>query len=214
MKNRKQKIITFITISLLLIITIILKIAFYTPPLLDRGKRNIAEKTVDFLHFSWHFTKASVYKDILKNESSAGKASQKATWYDKNYLAKTFGLNQEDSVMILKVYGENLITWNKWEHAAKAFTKAADSSPNDPLCYYYLGLCQINLKKFDDASGSFEKAVAIKPDFADAYYQLGRIAENKKEWDKAKALFESALNLLPNHLDSLKSLQRIAENIH
>lgn len=214
-KNKKKsQFITSAIILLLLLLAFFGKLAFYTPPLLDSGGRNIAEKITDFLYFSWHFTKASIYKDILKNKNKAEKDAEKAAWYDRKYLVKKFNLNGESPTEALKVYGENLITWNKWKTAASAFSKAVELDPGDSLSYYYLGFCHFNLKKFDSAKQSFKKATALKPDFADAYYHLGLIAENEKDLDKAKALFEKAISLLPNHIDSLTALQRIAENIH
>ena len=76
----------------------------YTPPLLDTGKRNFAEKTIDFLCFGWHFTKASIYKDYLKNNDKAKKELGKAGWFRKKFLTKYFRVNEKDLTSILSLY--------------------------------------------------------------------------------------------------------------
>ena len=76
----------------------------YTPPLLDSGKRNFAEKTIDFLCFGWHFTKASIYRDYLKNKGKTKKELGKAGWYRKKFLIKYFGVKGEDLTSILLLY--------------------------------------------------------------------------------------------------------------
>ena len=81
--SKKHKTLISIFISFIITFSIIYKLAFYTPPLLDSGKRNFVEKTTDFLCFGWHFTKASIYKDYLKNKDKAKKELGKAGWYRK-----------------------------------------------------------------------------------------------------------------------------------
>jgi len=76
----------------------------YTPPLLDTGKRNFVEKTIDFLCFGWHFTKASIYKDYLNNKVEANKELGKAGWYRKKYLVKQFRVDGDDLTSILELY--------------------------------------------------------------------------------------------------------------
>ncbi len=76
----------------------------YTPPLLDTGKRNFVEKTIDFLCFGWHFTKASIYKDYLKNKVEANKEVWKARWYREKYLIKYFRVKEKDFTSILELY--------------------------------------------------------------------------------------------------------------
>lgn len=228
-------------ISVIIISIIIYKISFYTPPLLDPGKRNIVEKTIDFLSFGWHLTKGSIIKDYLGEGGGANKVFARAGWYRKKYLVKRFRVKEEDITLVLELYkdsninsiienlyfflrkdkdnkisffreaGGKFIIGKNWEMAVEAFSKVVDSNPNDHLSYYYLGLSCIHLKKLATAKGYLDKAIELKPDFADAYYRLGVIAEEEQNWKKAESLYEKTVNILPDHLDSLKALKKIKE---
>lgn len=101
---KKFKFFLILFISLIFVFIIIYRLTFYTPPLLDYGKRNFTEKTIDFLSFGWHFTKASIYKDYLKSKDKANKELGKAGWYRKKYLIKYFGVKEKDFTSILEIY--------------------------------------------------------------------------------------------------------------
>ena len=103
LNNRYKYFLIFFT-SFIIVSIIIYKFTFYTPPLLDPGKRNIIEKTIDFLCFGWHFTKASIYKDYLKNREKGNKELGKAGWYREKYLIKYFGVKEKDFTSILEIY--------------------------------------------------------------------------------------------------------------
>jgi len=239
--KKKYKFLFIFFISAIIFSIIIYKISFYTPPLLDPGKRNIAEKTIDFLSFGWHLTKGSIVRDYLGDRGGANEDFAKAGWYRKKYLVKRFIVKEEDITLVLEVYknlnmnsiieklyiflmkdknnkisffreaGEKFIISKNWEMAVEAFSKVVDSNPDDHLSYYYLGLSCIHLKKLAKAKGYLDMAIELKPDFADAYYQLGIIAEKEQDWKKAQSLYEKTLNILPDHLDSLKALKKIKE---
>ena len=241
MIKKKYKFLFIFFISVIIFSIIIYKTSFYTPPLLDPGKRNIAEKTIDFLSFGWHLTRASIIKDYFGGESIANKEFAKAGWYRKKYLVKRFRVKEEDITLVLELYkdsninsisenlyfflmkdknnkisffreaGEKFIISKNWEMAVEAFSKVVDSNPDDHLSYYYLGLSCIHLKKLAKAKGYLDKTIELKPDFADAYYRLGVIAEKEQNWKKAQSLYEKTLNILPDHLDSLKALKKIKE---
>lgn len=83
-------------LCLIILFLIIYKTLFYIPPLLDQGKRNIAEKTIDFFCFGWHLTTGSIHMAYLKNHDNAIKEFAKAGWYRKKYLAKRFFKKEED----------------------------------------------------------------------------------------------------------------------
>ncbi len=241
MIKKKYKFIFVFFIIVIIFSIILYKILFYTPPLLDPGKRNIAEKTIDFLSFGWHLTKGSIVRDYLGDRGGANEDFAKAGWYRKEYLVKRFRAKEEDITLVLEVYknlnmnfinenlyfflmkdknnklsffreaGEKFIISKNWEMATKAFSKVVDSNPNDHLSYYYLGLSCIHLKKLAKAKGYLDKTIELKPDFADAYYRLGVIAEKEQNWKKAQSLYKKTIHILPDHLDSLKALKKIKE---
>ncbi len=241
MIKKKYKFLFIFFIIVIIFSIIIYKVSFYTPPLLDPGKRNIAEKTIDFLSFGWHLTKGSIIKDYFGDGGGANKVFARAGWYRKEYLVKRFRVKEEDVTLVLEVYkdldinsnseslyfflmkdknnkisffreaGEKLIIEKNWEMAAKAFSKVVDSNPNDHKSYYYLGLSCIHLKKLAKAKGYLNKAIELNPFLADAYYRLGIIAEKEQKWEKAQSFYEKTLNILPDHSDSLKALKKIKE---
>ncbi len=241
MIQKKYKFLFAFFIGVIIFSTIIYKISFYTPPLLDPGKRNIAEKTIDFLSFGWHLTKGSIVRDYLGERGEANEEFAKAGLYRKKYLVKRFKVEGEDLDLVLDVYknlninslieklyvfllsgknyqinffhesGEKFIISKNWEMAVEAFSKVVDSNPDDHWSYYYLGLSCIHLKKLVKAKGYLDKAIELNPDFADAYYRLGVIAEKEQNWKKAQSLYEKTINILPDHLDSLKALKKIKE---
>jgi len=218
--KKKYKFIFIFFISVIIISITIYKILFYTPPLLDSGKRNIAEKTIDFLTFGWHLTKGSIYKDYFENIDKSQMELVKAGLYRKKYLVKRFKVKGEDLDLVLDVYknlninslieklyvfllsgknyqirffreaGEEFFKYENWRVAVEAFSKVVDSNPDDYMSHYYLGLSYLHLKKFSVANEYFEKVIELKPDFADAYYRLGIIAEKEQNWGKAQRLYE------------------------
>ncbi len=241
MIKKKYKFLFIFFIIVIIFSIILYKISFYTPPLLDSGKRNIAEKTIDFLSFGWHLTKGSIIKDYFGAGGGANKVFARAGWYRKKYLVKRFRVKEEDITLVLELYkdsnintiteklyfflrkdkdnkisffreaGKKFIISKNWEMAVEAFSKVVDSNPDDHMSYYYLGLSCIHLKKLVKANGYLDKAIELKPDFADAYYRLGIIAEKEQNWKKAQSFYEKTLNILPDHLDSLKALKKIKE---
>jgi len=102
--NKKFKFFLILFISSIFVFIIIYRLTFYTPPLLDSGKRDFIEKTIDFLWFGWHFTKASIYKDYFKNNDKANKELGKAGWYREKYLIKYFEVKEKDLSSILEIY--------------------------------------------------------------------------------------------------------------
>jgi hypothetical protein len=102
--NKKFKFFLILLISLIFVFIIIYRLASYTPVFLDYGKRNFIEKTIDFLSFGWHFTKASIYKQYLKNRDKAEKELGKAGWYRKKVLVKYFRVNGKDLNSVLTLY--------------------------------------------------------------------------------------------------------------
>ncbi len=241
MIQKKHKLLFVFFISVIIFSIILYKISFYTPPLLDPGKRNIAEKTIDFLSFGWHLTKGSIVREYLGERGEANEEFAKAGLYRKKYLVKRFRVKEEDITLVLELYkdsninsisenlyfflmkdknnkisffreaGEKFIISKNWEMAVEAFSKVVDSNPDDHLSYYYLGLSCIHLKKLVKAKGYLDKAIELNPDFADAYYRLGVIAEKEQNWKKAQSLYEKTINISPDHSDSLKALKKIKE---
>ncbi len=240
MLSKKLKLLLFCFICFILIIFSIHRITFYTPPLLDSGKRNVFEKTIDFLGFSWHLSKSAFYKVLIRKDISRIEFP-KAAWYRPEYIPKLMNIDDIDLLFMAKVYQENKSTNfleniyisllkdeiddlkllkeievfflenQQWKHLKKASERILLLDPNDLNSLYYLGLSYLNLNKLDESKKLFERLVKLKPNFADAYYRLGLIYLKKKNYDRAQELFEKTLDILPDHHDTLVHLKRLYE---
>ena len=240
MLNKKLKFLLFFFLSFILLFFIIYRIAFYTPPLLDSGKRNVIEKTIDFFGFSWHLSKSAFYKVFIRKDISRREFA-KAAWYRINYFPKLVNIDNKDLYLIAEEYQnlkfnsileklysyflENEINDLKllkkielfffekedWKHLKKTSERILLLDPNDLDSLYYLGLSYLNLNKLDKSKKLFERLVKLKPNFAEAYYRLGLIYLKKKNYDRAQKLFEKTLDILPNHHDTLVYLKGLYE---
>lgn len=104
MIKKKYKFLFISFISVIIFSIIIYKISFYTPPLLDHGKRNIPEKTIDFFSFALYLTKGSIIEDYFGNRGHANEEYAKAGWYRKKYLVKMFRVKEENITLFLEAY--------------------------------------------------------------------------------------------------------------
>lgn len=240
MLSKKLKLLLLLFISFILIFFIIYRIAFYTPPLLDSGKRNIIEQTIDFFGFSWHLSKSAFYQVFIRKDISKAEFP-KAAWYRPDYIPKLMNTDDIDLLFMAKVYQENkstnfleniyisllkdeindlkllkkieLFFFEKedWKHLKKASERILLLDPNNLDSLYYLGLSYLNLNKLEKSKKLLERLVKLKPNFADAYYRLGLIHLKKKNYDRAQKLFEKTLEILPNHHDTLVHLKDLYE---
>lgn len=242
MFNKKFKLLSILFISLAIIFFIIYKITFYTHPLLDSGKRNIIEQTIDFFGFSWHLSKSAFYRVFIRKDISRVEFP-KAAWYRPDYIPKLMNTDDIDLLLMAKIYKTNKSTNflenlyisllkyeiddlsllkeievfflenQEWKHLKQIRERILLLNPNDKDTLYYLGLTYHNLNEFEKSKETFERLVKLKPDFADAYYRVGLIYMKKKNYERAQKLFEKTLEILPNHLDALVHLKGLYEKI-
>jgi len=238
--NKKFKLLSILFISLAIVFFIIYKITFYTHPLLDSGKRNIIEQTIDFFGFSWHLSKSAFYKVFIRKDISR-REFDKAAWYRINYFPKLVNIDNKDLYLIAELYQDKnlnsfleklysyflekeindlkllkkieLFFFEKedWKHLKKASERILLLDPNDLDSLYYLGLSYLNLNKLEKSKELLERLAKSRPNFADAYYRLGLIYLKKKNYDRAQKLFEKTLDILPNHHDTLVHLKTLYE---
>jgi len=243
MLNKKNKIALSSLIIIIIVFFISYKVLLYSPPLIDQGKRNFIEKTIDFLGFSWHLYKSAIYRVFLRKDISK-KEYAKAAWYRIDYFPKLMNIDNIDLALIAEVYREKELTnlieklylyflkkeindlkvlkkielffleKEDWKHLKKASEGILLIDPDDLDTLYYLGLSYQNLNEFEESKELFEKLVKSRPNFADAYYRLGLIYLKKKNYNRAQNLFEKTLEISPNHLDALLHLQDLYEKIN
>jgi tetratricopeptide (TPR) repeat protein len=192
--SQKNKTI-ILTLTALVVIILFYKIIFYIPPIFDSSGRNILDRPIDFMSFSWHATKGSIYSNYLKKPRRAHTEFAKAGWFSKNYLEKKFRADEATRRL-----------------AIEALSRAAELPAGDVMELYYNGMGYFYIQQYGKATSYFEKTIESQPDFADAYYRLGLIAEENNNPSLAISMYEKAVELLPNHLDSLISLERLSRN--
>jgi tetratricopeptide (TPR) repeat protein len=190
--SRKNKTITLILTASVVII-LLYKMIFYIPPIFDSGGRNFLDKPIDFVSFSWHATKGSIFSNYLKKPRRAHTEFAKAGWFSKSYLEKKFSAD----VATRKL-------------AVEALSRAAELPAGEVMELYSNGMGYFYIQQYNRAAAYFEKAIESKPDFADAYYRLGIIAEESNNLSHAISLYEKTVELLPNHIDSLLALERLS----
>jgi tetratricopeptide (TPR) repeat protein len=190
--SRKNKAV-FLFLTAAVVIILLYKLIFYIPPIFDSGGRNLLDRPIDFLSFSWHATKGSIFSNYLKKPRRAHTEFAKAGWFSRNYLEKKFRTD---------VAARRL--------AVEALSRAAELPAGDVMELYYNGMGYFYIQQYDRAAAYFEKVIESDPDLADAYYRLGSIAEENNDLSRAVSLYEKAFELLPNHIDSLMALERLS----
>ena len=100
LKFQKTKLFVFLFLFLIILL-FFHKLFIYTPPLLDSGKRDILENTIDFFSFAWHLTEASLLKDYLNKPGESNGSFVKAGWHRKRYLLSKFWINEDELVVFL-----------------------------------------------------------------------------------------------------------------
>jgi hypothetical protein len=98
-KGRFVLVVLFLALALFLLVY---RLLLYTPPLLDAGRRNIVDKTIDFLYCGWHMTKGSFIKDYLKDQGTAYGDFFKAGWYREKMLLKVFRFSKAELTLFLE----------------------------------------------------------------------------------------------------------------
>lgn len=83
--------------------------------------------------------------------------------------------------------------------AAKAFERAADLDPTNPITSNNLGLTYIRMGRARDAIDSFERAVALRPTSPTFHYNLARACHLAKNYPKAIEHYQKTLALDPAH---------------
>ncbi len=89
---------------------------------------------------------------------------------------------------------------NNFSYALRHLKEALYLCPKGerPNLYFYIGLCQTNLKAYDEGIKTFKKS---KKDYNTAFY-LGFCYLNKEDYETAVKYFKSALGLKPNKEDT------------
>ena len=81
------------------------------------------------------------------------------------------------------------------EGALGLFQRRIALDPNSAEAYYYIGLCQKELKRYPEALEALEKSVALDSTKADRYFWLGVINDQRKAIPEARTAFQRSVAL-------------------
>ena len=157
------------------------------------------------------------YKEVLKLEpkdfaamntiaglyGKEGNAAQEVVWAQKSI---------DTSPRYWQGYinlGNGLGMQDKFDAAIKAYQKAAEIAPKDPLPIYSLGVIAENQHNFTKALDLYKKSVELDPKFENGLFSAAAMHANLKQFAEAKALLKKLLAINPKDTDAQQMLQQI-----
>ena len=118
--------------------------------------------------------------------------------------------NESFSVELAK----NYMALSKYEKALSLLTYVSSKEEN-AMVYYFMGICEFNLKNFGNAEIVFKRSLGINPDFSEARHYLAINYLSKGEYAEALKEFDFIIKNEPeNHkvkLDKASVLLNIGE---
>lgn len=83
----------------------------------------------------------------------------------------------------------------RYEDAAKAFTEAIESNPNDAIGYVNFGNLLAAMNDFERAERFFQKAITVDEKTATAYYGLANLYYDSERYIEAAKLYQKSIEL-------------------
>jgi tetratricopeptide (TPR) repeat protein len=104
-----------------------------------------------------------------------------------------------------------LVTWQHYDEAEKAFTRALDASPANFDILYNLGLAAARAGHLARALDIFQIALTQRPDDVDCLYSLARVYDGLGQDDQAVLLLFNAEQLAPHRPDVVMLTAHVSE---
>jgi tetratricopeptide (TPR) repeat protein len=95
--------------------------------------------------------------------------------------------------------GLNALNDREFELAAKELEALLRVELANPLAYYLLGICRLELQRFREALAAFRTVVDISPREAGAYHAMGLVHARQQDWEAAARACLLALRLNKKH---------------
>ena len=92
-------------------------------------------------------------------------------------------------------HGKLLFRQKSYESALAAFQKRIALDPPSAEAYFYMGLCQKELKRFPEALDALRKSTSLDSTKADRYFWLGVLSDQQKNIAEAQAAFQRSVAL-------------------
>ena len=163
---------------------------------------------------------APLFKQLLENQEMQAPANfflancysemtkyQEAIPYYQTAIASGQGTQNKALNVYYYNYGLTLFKLEKYDDARAAFTKSAQQFADDPLPWYYLGRCEVQLGHPEPAREALEMSIAKDSSFNPAYYQLARLYAAQGNQAKAQELYGKVSKELHRQLQESERLK-------
>ncbi|TKJ37857.1 MAG: hypothetical protein CEE38_07265 [Planctomycetes bacterium B3_Pla] len=134
---------------------------------------------------------------IAENQIFAARIYQAGGRSDKTeeLLQKAAILNPKN-IICLKELAGLYSTTNRPTEALKMYKRISESEPQNPACFFNVGVISAMLKRFDDAEEALRKVIKLAPEDSRGYRELAWLYLNtKKSHSQARKLAEKAVKL-------------------
>ena len=146
-----------------------------------------------------NFFLANCYSQMTRYEDALG--------YYRTAIASGGGTQNKALNIYYYNYGLTLFKLGRYPAARDAFEGSAQRFAGDPLPWYYLGRCEVQLGETDRARADFEIAIAKDDSFNPAYYQLARLYASQGDNAKAQELYGKVSKELHRQLKESEQLK-------
>jgi len=222
-----------VTISIILIL-VTLDYFFYSPPLLERVRRNPLEVIHDYIAFIWHYT-GSVWYEGAHNETLRRRWMARAVWYRPSFSEEVFGLASDNLPALAEQFeslglfqeagllfaaGYDQVRQDKkrvlnaiiscagigaWEQVISIARRALSDNPDFRTGYYWWGMALLEIKRPEEAIEVLQSAT----DSADRHFLLGRALQDTGRIQGAEREYLRAVELSPRHRGAWTALAGI-----
>jgi tetratricopeptide (TPR) repeat protein len=94
----------------------------------------------------------------------------------------------------------------KLEEAARAYQRAIEKEPQDPIYYYNLGIVYTRLQRYKEAITVFRQMLELQPQSYSAHKNLGELYGLLQDYRQALPYFQEAVELSPEDPEAFYNL--------
>lgn len=146
-------------------------------------------------------TKISILGKYIGNLMSNKKEIESA-----NVLFKTLMEQHSQEKELNLMYGQFLVSQDKWEEARFQFQLVTEADPENRLAWRQLLNISIKENNSDEVIAVSTKALAIFPEDPEFYFHKGSAYYQKKAYPEALVIFEEGVKYIPEENKQLPSL--------
>jgi CRP-like cAMP-binding protein/tetratricopeptide (TPR) repeat protein len=108
----------------------------------------------------------------------------------------------EGTAAVFQMYGEILMTEERYSEAVEAFRKAVQLEPDCHLAMGFAGILSADKNLFAEATAILHKKIRTHPDWPDLHRDLGELHLRNQDLEDAASAFREAMRLNPRYEDA------------